>query len=247
MNESPNARPQRFRQVFLIRWLALCPILIGLLLYPINNKLLRIAILGLTVLLWIGAVWLSWRVKWLRNICVGLPILTVAFALLPGHTIDRVGLQARYSANLRAYKDSRYVWGGENRLGIDCSGLVRAALINACLQESLQTLNPSLLRFSASCWWNDCSAQALGEEYRGATTRLFSAEAVNSVPAIQMQPGDMAVTDDGIHVLAYLGAQEWVEADPIARKVIIEAVPSTNPWFARPVTVVRWSILNPKP
>lgn len=247
MSKIQHATPQRLRRALLIRWLALWPITIGLFLYPINNRVLRIAILGLVVLLWIGAVWLSWRVKWLRSICIGLPILAGIFALLPGHTIDQSGLRERYPANLRAFEGSRYQWGGENRLGIDCSGLVRAALMNACLQESLRTLNPSLLRFSISCWWNDCSARALGEEYRHTTVKLFAAESVNSIPLTQILPGDMAVTDDGIHVLAYLGANEWIEADPNERKVIIEAIPSTNIWFDGPVTVVRWSLLNPKP
>jgi hypothetical protein len=56
--------------------------------------------------------------------------------------------------------------------------------------------------------------------------------------------GDLAVTADGIHVMAYLGSSRWVEADPFARKVI-ELVSSTdNPWFRTPVVFVRWKWLG---
>ena len=53
----------------------------------------------------------------------------------------------------------------------------------------------------------------------------------------------MAVTDDGLHVLAYLGDSTWIQADPNAKKVIKLKAPSTNEWFGVPVKLMRWEAL----
>lgn len=54
-------------------------------------------------------------------------------------------------------------------------------------------------------------------------------------------PGDFAVTSDGVHVMAYIGDQTWLEADPDVKKVIKVKAPSDNPWFSEPVNVMRWA------
>ena len=41
-------------------------------------------------------------------------------------------------------------------------------------------------------------------------------------------PGDIAVTASGVHVLACLGASEWIEADPNLKKVLIVQVPESK-------------------
>lgn len=44
--------------------------------------------------------------------------------------------------------------------------------------------------------------------------------------------GDLADTVEGQHILAYIGRDRWIEADPGYHKVTIETVPdSDNPWF----------------
>jgi cell wall-associated NlpC family hydrolase len=141
---------------------------------------------------------------------------------------------------LRGYEGTRYVWGGENRLGIDCSGLVRKALVNANVSEGVRSLNPSALRTAISLWWNDCSARALGEGHRELTQHLFDASSINQLDFAKLQSGDLAVTDDGVHVLAYLGEGNWIEADPDMRRVLVLSVPSTNTWFDTPVRLMRW-------
>jgi hypothetical protein len=55
----------------------------------------------------------------------------------------------------------------------------------------------------------------------------------------------MAVTISGVHVMAYLGASTWVEADPTAHRVLIVHGPEpSNNWFSVPVRVVRWRVLS---
>lgn len=52
------------------------------------------------------------------------------------------------------------------------------------------------------------------------------------------------MTADGLHVMAYLGNQTWIEADPDAHKVIEVVLPTDNPWFKTPVVFVRWRCLG---
>ena len=85
----------------------------------------------------------------------------------------------------------------------------------------------------------------MGEEYRGLTKRLFNAPDLKSLDHDRILPGDFAVTSDGVHVMAYLGNETWIEADPGKLKVIkIHAPATTNGWFRRPVNIMRWSCLN---
>lgn len=149
-------------------------------------------------------------------------------------------LRRNYVGSLLKYEGTRYIWGGENWLGIDCSGLVRSGLIAANYRQGILHLNPSLVREGFSLWWHDCSARALGEEYRGRTRLLVSAASINVIDYATILPGDIAVTDDGIHTLAYLGDRVWIEADPDVKKVIKVQAPAKNPWFDQPVKVMRW-------
>jgi hypothetical protein len=69
---------------------------------------------------------------------------------------------------------------------------------------------------------------------------------INLLDHATFQPGDLAVTDSGIHVLAYLGDQTWIEADPGVEKVILAKSPSQdNAWLSSPVKIVRWKLLQP--
>ncbi len=159
-------------------------------------------------LLWAGLLGFCWRWKALRLAVLTLTLLVIVGLNLPGRHPDKQALRERYIHALRSYEGIRYVWGGENRLGIDCSGLVRVGLINANFREGLETLNPGLMRAGLSLWWQDCSARALGEENRQFARHLFEAPAINRLDQTQLQPGDFAVTDDGAHVMVCLGASD---------------------------------------
>ena len=103
------------------------------------------------------------------------------------------------------------------------------------------TLNGGEVRKAAEMWWHDSSARALRDGYRGWTTNVISAESINSLDHSVLRPGDIAVTANGVHVLAYTGDNVWIEADPGAGKVIKVAAPSEdNSWLKVPVQVLRW-------
>lgn len=196
------------------------------------------------LLLIAGLLGFFWRVKWLRIVTLTLCLFTFVVLILPGRNFDSSALREAYVRSLKSYAGTRYVWGGENRWGIDGSGLVRAAMINAELREAARTLNSRLLRAAGDLWWHDCSALALSQEYRDVTRHLFDAPAIAAIDQARLQAGDIAVTDDGIHVLAFLGKTTWIGADPTLRRTVMVTLPTTNDWFSAPVKVMRWRVTD---
>jgi hypothetical protein len=118
-------------------------------------------------------------------------------------------------------------------------------LIRASYWTGVSTLNGRLTREALVLWWNDTSARAMAQEYRGWTTHLFDAASVNALDCGRLKPGDLAVTASGVHVMVFAGGKEWIEADPGAGRVIRVRVPvERNGWFEQPVRIVRWTRLE---
>jgi hypothetical protein len=172
-----------------------------------------------------------------------LPVVAVC---LPGRAVDPDFLAADYSRGLRCFRGVHYVWGGEGFLGVDCSGLVRKGLAWGQLYHGIRTLNGRPIRDAIGLWSHDCSARALRDGYRGWTTELFRHENIDGADHGGLRMGDLAVTADGVHVLAYLGSRKWIEADPDVHKVIEMVLPTSNVWFKTPVVFVRWKWLEPR-
>jgi len=245
--QRPDSQCAQMQKVRRSLWIVLWVLALILFLYPINNLPLRLALLGLTIGAYCSLIWFFRNRKPVSYGLIALAFLIGAFLVCPGTNNDPRSLQKAYLVSLRSYEGTWFLWGGENRFGVDCSGLVRAGLIKANFQQGLLTLNPGLVRFSLSLWWHDCSAQALGEEYRRQTKRIATAKSINVLEPGKIQPGDLAVTATGVHVLAFLGGNEWIEADPAVGKVVIVKVPADhNPWFQEPVHVIRWTELEMK-
>jgi hypothetical protein len=196
-------------------------------------------------MMWLGFVAWVWRVKVARLAALAIPLVVLVFFMIPGRDIDRVAMRTNYVRALHRYEGTRYIWGGENRVGIDCSGLVREGLIHADIGCGLRTLNPALVRVGLFVWWNDCSARELRDGYRNRTRFVLSVRSINELDVAQLFPGDLAVTSDGSHVLAYVDDATWIEADPAVGKVVTVKSPSTeNGWLAIPVNIVRWRQLE---
>jgi cell wall-associated NlpC family hydrolase len=154
-------------------------------------------------------------------------------------------LRTDYLAALQRYSGVAYYWGGETGRGIDCSGLIRRGLIDALFLRGMRTLDSGLVRQAISLWWHDCTASALGDEHRGLTVRVLATPSVNVLDHSKVRPGDLAVTTSGVHIMAYLGNNRWIEADPGEGCVITVTAPSKdNIWFRAPMNIVRWSILQ---
>ncbi len=231
--------------IFKSLWISVFILTVFIWFYPINISILRYFLVLALPFLLCGLSFFIWKRKSIRFLPFVIALIIIVFISIPGRTGDKGRLRIQYVKCLVKYEGVRYIWGGETILGIDCSGLVRKGLIDALFQEGIKTLNSALIRNSLYLWWNDCSAKSLKEGYRNFATPLFDAESVNSIKLGQLEMGDIAVTSDGIHVLAYLGNNEWIEADPGIRKVIKAETPvKGNAWFDVRVKILRWNILK---
>jgi hypothetical protein len=232
------------RQIYLL-WCLAWFLLVVLLMQPIGYGIMRLAIVGTVVATWSGSLYLWWRRVALRMVTIAVTSVLVLFLLLPGRPVNIESLRAEYIRSLHTYLGTTYVWGGENHWGIDCSGLVRQGLIQADFKQGLTTLNPTLMRQGLAMWWFDLSAQALHDGDRGWTTRLFSSASINAINSTRLLPGDLAATVDGQHILAYVGRNSWIEADPGYHRTMVVNVPDpVNIWFGVPVDVLRWQQLD---
>jgi cell wall-associated NlpC family hydrolase len=226
-------------------WLSALISLAAVILNPVSNRITRVAALFLLFVVWLGLIHLCWPRRCFRYSLFAVTLLVAGFLLLPARQIPAAAeLRTEYVEALRRYDGKRYVWGGEGFRGVDCSGLIRCGLMDSLSYRGLRTLDPGLVRYALSLWWNDSSAKALGEMHRGLTTRLFDARSVNELDHSKVLPGDLAVTRDGSHIMAYLGDQRWIEADPMEMRVVSLTAPNSNLWFATPMKIVRWNVLS---
>ncbi len=218
-------------------------VLVGLALYPINSIMIRLPMLALGFTLWATALALVWPQRRWRWAVAGLPLAVGLVLLLPGRVVDSEDLRDRMVTALRRYEGVTYVWGGENAVGIDCSGLVRRARMDAEWSCAFAHLDAGAIRRALSLWWFDQSALAMGQLDRGTTVHLGDVANLATCPQNRYLPGDFAILG-GVHVVAALGEGTWIEADPAAEKVLILPPGSDNSWLKQKATLVRWTVLQ---
>jgi hypothetical protein len=237
----PFTRREQMKRIGFIIWLALLLTMIVLLIRPVSTNLTRFGMIACLFALWSGALLLFWNVKFVRVAFFAIALLASALLLLPGKEIDSMMLRQEYVDSLTQYEGTKYVWGGENKRGIDCSGLIRRGLIDADFKQGLTTVNPYLVRAGGSLWFHDCSARGLLNGDRQQTRDIVVAQSINKLGHSAILPGDIAVTADGLHTLAYIGDQTWIEADPNLGGVVKVKVPALdNYYFNVPIHIMRW-------
>ena len=238
----------KYRKIMVVVWCFMWLLILYCLLIPDRFTYLKLGlILGLCVNFRLTQLLFGSKVVVRRaSALVGVIILIfVIFLMLPGRNYSISSLRYRYIKCLLTYKGTHYHWGGGNSFGIDCSGLVERGMINAEFIQGISTFNPGLMRSAISLWWFNRSASALGACYRGDTSQIMTSSSINSVDYNYIHPGDLAVLADGVHVMAYLGKQKWIEADPKYMCVVIVYAPRPQDvYFTSPVHIMRWSILT---
>ena len=117
---------------------------------------------------------------------------------------------------------------------------------NALLKSAFLNGNGKYLRYAVKNWWFDASADALSRGYRHYVTPLGLEGTVSNAPEDALQPGCLAITEDGVHVMVFLDKDLWISADPSQGKVVVEKpFVSRNPWFNAKVRFFVWSVLLP--
>lgn len=213
---------------------------------PVNSKILKLAFLGCVVATWVGFTMLAWKRSPLRVVVLILPLLAATPFLLPGGQMDAEELRQSYTRRLAEFEGTKYVWGGESSRGIDCSGLPRRALRDALLVYGVRHRNGRAFRAYLEQWWFDASAKALGEGYRDYTRPIGITGIIREIEYAGLLPGDLAVTTNGVHILAYSGDGRWIQADPgIGTVATLDGRTDDNVWFRTPVTTHRWRVLAP--
>jgi cell wall-associated NlpC family hydrolase len=215
-------------------------------LYPVSLGLTRAAGVALTALLAVGLLGLWWHTRFLRWTLLGLYGAVALFGVFPGReAYDRPALRQEIAQALQRYEGVRYVWGGENWLGIDCSGLVRRGAIEGTFSYGLRTCNPLLVRTASDLWWHDGSAQQMAAGMGGLARKVTEGKSLSSLNDKNLHPGDFSITRDGVHALAYAGDHLWMEADPGTLKVMrLRLGKDRSPWFETPVVIMRWRYLE---
>lgn len=233
------------RRLLIILTIGSIAALVAIYLDPVTTKLHRLVLLSALIGIWLGPLLLVWKRKSLRIAFLVLPIFVIVPFLLPGKNVNKIELRDDFLKRMVSYKGTPYHWGGESGRGIDCSGLPRKAMRNALFSDGIRHMDGESLRMFLDQWWNDASAKALAEGYRSFTVSTHGSGTIATMDYGKLQPGDLVVTEDRRHILAYLGNDEWIQADPAAGKVTIEnGKTSPNGWFAVPVTTHRWRILE---
>lgn len=211
---------------------------------PVNSKILKLAFLGCIVGVWAGLTILTWKRKPLRIVALILPFLVAIPFILPADEINSEELRLDYVRRMKEFEGTKYFWGGESSRGIDCSGLPRRALRDALMAYGIKHLNGQALRVFIEQWWFDASAKALGEGYRSYTSPIGTSGTIQKMDYASLVPGDLAVTTSGVHILAYAGGGQWIQADPgIGSVAILDGRTDDNGWFSTPVTTHRWQLL----
>lgn len=228
-------------------WGVLVLALAALLAFPMRSKMIRLVIVALFFVIGIGLLVLTWRNKGVRYSLLAFWLAGTVFVSLPGRRVmDVEGLRGIYVSKLKSYDGTRYVWGGENHLGIDCSGLVRIGLADALFEYGLRHLDPSAVRSGFYLWWRDSNAIDLGRPASVLTTLLGDGALTTLSAGRNQLAGDLAVTQAGSHVLAYLGGGMWIEAEPgVGSTHIFDLNGKFNYLAEQEVRFVRWTYLNP--
>lgn len=234
---------RRRRRIKVIAWGALLVLCMVLTLVPNQDGALRRLLVGSVFVTWATGLFLFWQML-LTRVLFLLPLVgALGLALLPYRNPNGgERMQRAYTTALKRYDGVPYRWGGESIRGIDCSGLIRAAMIDTCFSEGWKTQDLGLLRAGTALWWYDATAKEIGRGYSGRTRVLRENTTLNTADYRELHPGDLAVTMNGTHILAYLGEKTWINADPKGKFAVVQktAPDPKDAWFSTPVKLVRW-------
>ena len=208
---------------------------------PIRTKLISLFILFSPIFFVLFVLCIFKQKVILKIIGVVTVVFLIVLVSLKNKDVPVEKIRNRYVTELLKYENTTYVWGGETRNGIDCSGLVRKGMIDTLLKVGIENVSSKYVYEAFKLYVNDFSAKAIKQEYKNLFTTLQEIESVNTFDHSYILPGDILVTNNGVHTFAYIGNNTWIQADPDSKKVIIETAPSTdNKWYKMNAVILRW-------
>jgi hypothetical protein len=231
------------RVLLFLLWFALWPALLISLRWPTAAQLDGIAPRASVVGLVAIGLLLFWVGRGARATLLGVLSLIGAVAMLPGSEQSNL-VRFVYVQQMGSAVGTPYAARFEDKPGVSCSDLVRGTLAGVNLRLGLLEANPLLLREGVELWLHDCSASELADDCHGKLLPLFRAASIDQIDESRLEPGDIAVTRDGRHSLAYIGDHRWIQADPLAGRVTHLRASARNPWFQVPVQMLRWAQLE---
>lgn len=206
-----------------------------MLLQPIRTTAVRICILEAYFLSYLIFLFWVWKKSLFRYLSISLLFISILALVLT--TKDKAPNRIYFIEALKAYKDTVYVWGGENKSGIDCSGLIRMSMRDAYIKENLWG-NAFLI------WFFDVAARDFKNKYTKILINYGQYNSIRKIPDNELIPGSIVVTANGIHTFAYLGDHLWVQASPNDNKVTIKNSEENDPYFNDQILIYKFKTEN---
>lgn len=233
------------RKLFIVIWFLLWVVLFILISQPVSQGIIRVSIVGVSVLIWGTTLILIWEYTIWRNVFFLLNAVLLLLLKFDGNSVSPDVIRKEYVKELIKYEGADYLWGGESEKGIDCSGLVRRGKMDADLKMGVTKFSPKLIKKAIQLWFFDCSAEALKDGYMDLTKPVLIASNLNEMDYSRLREGDIMVTANGVHTMVYIGDSTWIAADPGVKKVIrMKAPDQESVWFKMEARIVRWSELE---
>lgn len=212
----------RLQKLLILILILACVEMVVLLMTPIRNQLIRIGIIESILLQYAIITYFTWRIKLLGKSLLGVFILFVVFIISTAKLYAPE--EEKFVAALKRYEHVPYVWGGETKKGIDCSGLIRMALCDVYLSE---------FKWGAAfqIFYFDVAAKDLGKKYKSILTYKRSYPSIKDIPISELKKGSIVVASD-IHTFAYIGENKWIQASPTDNKVTIKDANEPDKYFS---------------
>lgn len=213
--------------------------------YPINNIITRIVLLTAIFVIIMILFVMFYRYKFFFLLYLYIVSFLFFFIVLGTKTTIWENFNEDYIQNLLTYNDVNYVLWWEWLFGMDCSWLVRHAMVISLIKEWIRNYNWYDIMKWFKLWWSDFDVDAMLSNEYNRFIDIWVADSINKINHEFIKPWDLAIID-WVHVMAYVWGRQWIQADPEIWKVIVLKTPTSNKWFNLSVKIIRWNDLDYK-
>ncbi|HAN09867.1 MAG TPA: hypothetical protein DCP90_04555 [Clostridiales bacterium] len=217
-----------------------------ILIHPVPERLSKHLVIGSFVVSWLIIVFKLWNNYFTRAVV----IIATVFIFVTYYGSNKVIvsdelIRLSYIENLKNYENTNYMSGGENRIGIDSSGLIRRPMIDTFIEMGFKTKNMQYIRMALSIWMDDYAISDIYNNYKGMYIDILKFCSICEITDKNIKSGDILIYDNYSQVYIYLGNNEWIEVNPHDKKtIIVSAIPALSIMREISGKVVRWKVLE---